>query len=45
MSSFDFWKMCWEEKWATESDMKQAVVIGELVEEEYEEIVGVAYTS
>ncbi|MFD2171529.1 XkdX family protein [Tumebacillus lipolyticus] len=40
MNDYEFWKMCFKEQWATESDMKQAVELGQLTEDEFEQIVG-----
>ncbi|MGG6309779.1 XkdX family protein [Paenibacillus macerans] len=40
MSDFDLFKMGWQNGWASEQDMKDAVVYGILTTEQYQEIVG-----
>ncbi|WP_096190316.1 XkdX family protein [Evansella halocellulosilytica] len=39
----NFWTLAYNNSWATKEDMQRAVQIGEITEDEFEEIVKEAY--
>jgi Phage uncharacterised protein (Phage_XkdX) len=40
-----FWQTAYQYGWATKSQLKEAVVLGDLTAEEYQQITGEPYTA